>query len=272
MEPQQSVFLYSKYSPNCKRLTSLLQESGIDTSRLGLQFLCIDNDKVRQRIKQAEHFTIGSVPCILNIFPNGGAETYEGGHAFRWIETMLSQIAPPPPPRPVQRAPPPQQLPPPPVEIQPQIQSQPPPQMTQEQPPEQPPQPPPQQRRPKTRTRPQMRPIQEEEKEPGPPEPSVTSIEDIPTDDGEDGLGDRHRAARPMARLRKNRGNYEDNEDAFAGPRPDMRRAPQHATRTIQPTTANDPSSLRAKADAMMKDRALISQIKPVGRQLQNRP
>jgi hypothetical protein len=100
---------------------------------------------------------------------------------------------------------------------------------------------------------------------------TVTSIDDIPTDE-EDELADRHKSGRPRARLRKNTGNYEDSDEIFGDPVIDNRRAPHSALRTIQPTTANDPTSLMARADAMRKTRGQIEQMKPQGAQIQNRP
>ena len=251
MEPQYSVFIYSKYSSNCKRLNDMIQESKINFSdRLGLQFLCVDNTNIRQRIMGCDNLDIDVVPCILIIFPNGGVEKYEGPHAFRWIETMITRFTPPPPPRPT----PPQlvyrQPPPPPQEEDDEEDSAPQPRRKSQ--------------------RPRMRPIQKPQQK----QPQQTSIDDIPTDDEEeDPMGNRHHASRPRARLRKNRGNYEESEGLFDAPLPETRGPSQSALRPkIQQTTANDPTSLMAKADAMRKNRSTIDQMKPVGEQLQNRP
>ena len=103
---------------------------------------------------------------------------------------------------------------------------------------------------------------------------TTTSIDDIPTDDDEDIdlLGDRHKTRQPMPRIRRDRGNYEESEEYFDAPQPDIPRENVKAVRKLQPTTANDPSSLMAKADAMRKSRTQIEQQKPNGDPIQNRP
>lgn len=258
MEPQHSIFLYSKYSENCKRFVGLVQSSGVD---LGLQMLCVDNEKVRQRIQKSQNMDINQVPCILLIYPNGGVEKYEGSHAFRWVETILSRLMPP------RRQPSPPQ--PPPEQEIPQQQSQP-------QPPSQPQRQPPQQRQsPPQKQRPKMRPINEVPN--GVPngrkeQPTTTSIDDIPTDEENEELGDRHKNMPVVPRIRKDRGNYEESDEYFEAPQPEIPRENVKAVRKIQTTTANDPSSLMAKADAMRKSRSQIEQQKPNGEQLQNRP
>ena len=289
MEPQHSVFLYSKYSPSCKRLITFLESNGIDAGNLNLQFLCVDNDKVRTRIMNAENFDVTAVPCILIIFPDGGVEKYEGPHAFRWIEEIVSRLTPPPPPsrpppQPIHQPPPPQQ-----EEYQPpqdlkgedyESRLQHPPREYQQEPEERPP---PQRRahpsqvsnesinpsRKKSKSRrPPMRPITEDE----PGHSEVTSIDNIPLDDEQDEISDRHRSGKPIARLRKNKGNYENGDNMFGDHAIDNRMAPASAVRKIQATLAKDPSSLMARADALRKGREQINKEKPKGPQIQNRP
>jgi hypothetical protein len=87
MEPQYSILLFSKYSTSCRKLFDIMKDSRIDFSFLST--LCLDNPEVRKQIMTAKHFDINTVPCIICIFPTGGVETYEGVHAFAWIERMI---------------------------------------------------------------------------------------------------------------------------------------------------------------------------------------
>jgi hypothetical protein len=105
VEPQYSVLVFSKFSPNCKKLIDTITSSGIN---MGLQSLCIDNEKVRQRIRENQQFNLTVVPCILSIYANGSVETYEGPNAFNWVENILARFAPPPPPVQLPPPPPPQ--------------------------------------------------------------------------------------------------------------------------------------------------------------------
>jgi hypothetical protein len=97
-EPQYSVLVFSKYSDNCKKLIQLISSSGVNFSNL--QSLCIDNDKVRQRILQNEIFNITVVPSILSIYNNGNVEAYEGANAFNWVQEIITRFSPPPQPQP----------------------------------------------------------------------------------------------------------------------------------------------------------------------------
>lgn len=87
-----SILVYSKYSNNSKRLIDLIQNSNVDFS--GLKSLCVDNDKIRKRIKQNPHLDVTTVPCILNIYANGTVEKFEGAYAFSWVEKIIALNAP----------------------------------------------------------------------------------------------------------------------------------------------------------------------------------
>jgi len=77
--------LYSKYSTHCKKLKDILQKNTKD-----FHYICIDNEKVRERIMKNEKIKIAYVPCILLIQDNGIIEKYEGEHAFQWVNSAIS--------------------------------------------------------------------------------------------------------------------------------------------------------------------------------------
>lgn len=110
MDPEYSIFVYSKYSVNCKKIFQLVNETQVDLEKImgnKLRLLCIDNENVRKRLKGNE-LSIDVVPCILSIFINGVINKYEGEKAFEWIKVLLSKIVPPKPvpqPIPVQQIP-----------------------------------------------------------------------------------------------------------------------------------------------------------------------
>jgi hypothetical protein len=92
MNQQYSVLFYSQYSPNCKRILSLIESSSIDfSSLLNLSNVCIDNVQIRNRILKSKNIKINSVPCILTIYPDGGVEKYEGSHTFNWVEEIIDK-------------------------------------------------------------------------------------------------------------------------------------------------------------------------------------
>lgn len=276
MEPQYTIYLHSNFSSSCKRFLNLLQECNTD---LGLTSLCIDNSQIRERIQRSQNISVNQVPCILLIFADGVVEKYEGPHAFRWGEGMLSQIKAQQA-RQVQHMTQSQQIPS-------QQVSQQPVQVPQQQVPQQQVQVPQQvpqsnnggmaggmqeriaqdmeyQKKAKKK-RPKMKPINQ----------GVTSIENIPEDEEENEeayVDDRHRNMRPIARIRRDPGNYEEDGKYFDTPQPEVKHVQTNAIRQIQKTTANDPSNLMAKAEAMRKSRSEIEQLKPQGEPIQNRP
>ncbi len=108
MEPQYSILLYSKYSKVSQSLIQMIDNSGINFQAvLQLTPLCIDNEKVRERILSNRQIEIDYVPCILIIFPNGNVEKYDGQQAFMYINNIITQLKPPEPPQPPRPSTPP---------------------------------------------------------------------------------------------------------------------------------------------------------------------
>lgn len=267
MEPSYSVLIFSKYSPNCKKLFDMVASSGIDFERTRLQLLCIDNEKVRKRIRDNEQIDVTSVPCILCIFSNGGVEKYDGGHAFAWIENLIARFAPPPPPI-TSRPPPPPQRSPRREEPQPEPEQEPEP----EREPDREPDPEiesyrePEPRAPRPRSQPKarqpkqpkikvpsrMKPIRRDE----PDDTQATSITDIPLEDLESST-DRHKNIPPPRRIRQDEGQYIEDENLFSGEAPDIRRGSSTGVRSSATDRKNspDPHGLRAKAEELARGR-----------------
>lgn len=106
MNSKYSILLYSKYSTQSKKILDLMTSSNINfTSTVNLRNLCIDSKVVRDRIKNSK-INIKYVPCILTIYSNGFVEKYDGMNAFNWVEEVIKQLTPPPPPPVIQQQPP----------------------------------------------------------------------------------------------------------------------------------------------------------------------
>jgi hypothetical protein len=89
-----SVMLYSKYSKKCNDFIALLKTPnlGVDlTQLLNLNLICVDNENIRAQIIKSNKIQITEVPCILNIYPDGGVEKYEGVTAFQWITEIINK-------------------------------------------------------------------------------------------------------------------------------------------------------------------------------------
>lgn len=249
MDPQFSLYIYSKYSSNCKKLSTLINQSGLD---FNLQMLCIDNDQVRQRIKNNKQLDIKSVPCILRFFPNGSVEKYEGSDAFNWVGTIVEQFKPPPeqmpPPRETFREAPREELREEPQEApqykNPSTQSKVRPQPQQREEPfptrevEQPERP-----LPKTKKVPsRMKPIEQEEE--------ATMIDDIPFEDD----SDRHRSVEQPKRIMQADGKFLEDDELFGGDPVDYRREPAGAVKNHAKKNISDPNSVQARAKQMEQE------------------
>ena len=92
MNPEQLIILYSKYSPQCKPILSLLDTHAIDYMRL----LCIDNVDVREQLLQSTHLNVRTVPCVLFMYPGGRVEKFEGPNVSEWILKQVSKHFPSP--------------------------------------------------------------------------------------------------------------------------------------------------------------------------------
>ena len=114
MEFSNIVLLYSKYSPNSKKMIDILKNSDVDLRALSIQKICIDNENIRKRIIYSDSIEIKSVPAILVLYPDGGVEKFDGAHSFQFIQNVIQnyiQINKPatPPPTPPPPPPPPPQ-------------------------------------------------------------------------------------------------------------------------------------------------------------------
>jgi len=220
MEPHLSVLLYSKYSSYSKQLMEFIQKSEVDLGRtIGLQTLCVDNEKIRNRIMKNKDIDVISVPCLLIIYPDGGIEKYDGDNVFDWIGNVIAKIKPPPQP------------PPPPPPDKEELNDD----------------------NPKQRYR--RKPVDDGE-EIQERSNKVTSISDLPVDEDDDISGDRYRAKKPRGRIRIDPGNYEDGEDLFEGENVDMRKAKKSAIKNASKLMSGA-TDVMAKAKELAKSREM---------------
>ena len=95
MEPTLSVLLYSKYSMHSNRLMNTIKNSNVDfINRFSIQPFCVDNQNVRQRILQNKDIEINTVPCLLLTYPDGGVEKYDGQNLLNWVNERLNLLKP----------------------------------------------------------------------------------------------------------------------------------------------------------------------------------
>lgn len=238
MEPQYSVLLFSKYSPNCKRLFTIIQQSGIDFTYI--QLLCVDNNKVRQQIKSTNQIDIKTVPCLLLIYSNGNVEKYDGNYVFEWFNALIPKIPPPRMPSTPQG---PQYQDPPeePQEEEPEPQEAPKPRKKQVIPAPKPKDPP----KPKIPSR--MKPIQEES--------GATSIDDLPYEPRS------NKTLPAPRRIRQDEGNYEEDENFFSGDAVDHRRETGNSVKKDTTQQASpDPYGTLARAKEFAQGREEIEQ------------
>lgn len=282
MEPQLSVLLYSKYSALSKRLMNIMNTSDVDfTSKFSMQPLCIDNEEIRNRVLKNKQIEISTVPCLLVIFPDGGIEKYDGVHIFEWVEGIIRQFASPSQPLHIEqpRQPPRiseeetwrlQQ-----VMEQKRVQER---KITEDR------------ERSKireenkrlyeqkqqekenptsgsrTKTNPssgnRRKPVRKHDIEDDNEDntanntgvTSIDDLEDLPTDEEDNGVSDRYRLRKPVGRIRSNEGNYEEGNELFQGPTPNMRKAKKSA---IKGANSTESAKSQKSIDIMSRAKAL---------------
>lgn len=248
MENPTSILLYSKYSSNCQEISNLINGSPVP---LPFKFLCTDNKEVRQRITDNKKIDVNYVPCILNVYPNGAVEQYEGPKAFDVVKSILSSIPPPIPPA--------NQIP---AQQQQEVYEPDPP-------------PAPKQRNVKRRPPPMKRPDTRKESQ----NTGATRIDDLPEDydydeyeemeemeEMEESKPSREPIRKPVRRVRTNKGNFVEHEGEEYNP-------PEHTMtghREIRESTdrniKDDQSNISMKAQELAKEREQAdNQFKPRG-------
>lgn len=98
--PQNVLFLYSKYSPNCNYIYDTIKKMSIDF----ITPLCIDNKTIRERVKRSM-YNIKFVPCIMLIYQSGNIEKFEGEQALKWFNEVVVNIIKSRQPEPIQQVP-----------------------------------------------------------------------------------------------------------------------------------------------------------------------
>jgi hypothetical protein len=254
MESKLSVLLYSKYSSLSTTLMNSIEKSGINfTNQFSLQSLCIDNEKVRSRIINDTQLDVSTVPCLLIVFPDGGIEKYDGARVFEWFDGVIRQFSPPPPP--------------PQIHVSQPIQSDHEKQLIQQE----------HEQKEKLKNRKkisdenrrQYNQKYQEHNVPSTKRPrnisnesskidsGVTNIEDLeelPPDEDEQSSGDRYRSRKPVAHIRTNEGNYEENDELFRGSPPDPRRSVRNAVK-VNDSSSKKSLGIMEKAKEMAKGR-----------------
>ena len=82
------VLLYSINSPKCDQLRSLLKDEYLGFFKA----INIDNKKIRNMLSNSSTLKITTVPCIIEIFPDGNLASYEGEKAFEWLTNFIQVI------------------------------------------------------------------------------------------------------------------------------------------------------------------------------------
>jgi len=91
-----TALLYSKFSPSCKQIFTLLQDANMDLENFGISLISIDTPSFRNALKKNnQKLQINVVPTILSIYSDGVVEKFEGIQAYRWIEQLILQYNPP---------------------------------------------------------------------------------------------------------------------------------------------------------------------------------
>jgi hypothetical protein len=260
METQLSVLLYSKYSPMCKKLMNIIESTQINFT--SLQTICIDNQKVRERIQEDKHIDITSVPCILVIFPDGVIEKYDDYHSFEWIQQIIINQSPTQsesPTKPQQKTD--EQLRREKQELERRLLEKEKKELQLERE---------LLRKENKRKYEQQayesklgehrrRPIIKEDRE-------ITKIDELPSEEEDTNTSDRYRDSKPLGHIRENSGNYTHNSELFSGSPTDMRKPKKSAVKGLSKNATEKKSmDLMEKAKQMAKGREETNKPPPPG-------
>ena len=92
-QQQHIVLLYSKYSNFSNYFFNTLNRTGL-LQKISIKFLCVDNEKLRQRIKKSKQIQINNIPCLLIVRESGVIDKFEGTDCFLWLEDIISKLTP----------------------------------------------------------------------------------------------------------------------------------------------------------------------------------
>lgn len=95
MDFSSCILLHSKYSNTSNSLIKYIKTCGINFDEIvKLQYVCVDNEEIRNRILKNTQIQIETVPCILLIYNDGGVEKYEGSDVFEWCKEVVKEFLP----------------------------------------------------------------------------------------------------------------------------------------------------------------------------------
>jgi hypothetical protein len=88
------LLFYSEYSEKCNKLSQLIPKQFLTLFKT----ICVDSAEIRNILKNSTNIEINTVPCFLNISPEGNVAKYEGKDAFAWINEYIKSLETPTPP------------------------------------------------------------------------------------------------------------------------------------------------------------------------------
>ena len=81
------ICFYSKYSKVSQEFMKLAQRQ----KKEKIQFVCIDNKEIREKIKKDKVINVTEVPCIMKLYSNELIEKMTTAESFKWIQDILEK-------------------------------------------------------------------------------------------------------------------------------------------------------------------------------------
>ena len=93
MSDSYCVLIYSKFSPNSKKVLDIIESCPFDLKKLiNFEMLCIDNENVRKTIVKSKDIKVAKVPAILVVQSDGVIESFVGSKVFEWLKEVLLKL------------------------------------------------------------------------------------------------------------------------------------------------------------------------------------
>ena len=90
MSSYHIILLYSKYSNFSKNFFNIMNQTDV-LKNIQIKLLCVDNEKLRERILNSKNIKINNIPCILIMYDNGTVDKYEGTDCFLWLDDFIEK-------------------------------------------------------------------------------------------------------------------------------------------------------------------------------------
>jgi len=87
MKIKLAILFYSQRNPESIKLKDICENYN-----LSIEYISLDNKKIRKRLKENNVYSIEHIPSILLLYENKDYEVLDGNDLYNWIEQLIQNI------------------------------------------------------------------------------------------------------------------------------------------------------------------------------------